>query len=159
MQNEIDLSGLKDLHALTQPSIWPLAYGWWVIMALGLILILCAVIGFIIWHNRPVVYAIRKIKKITEKEQDDLTYIKKLSQLLRRVAMAADGRAAIAPLSDSTWQDFLQNRTPFVLSESEAHLLAFAPYEQKVKRSFNRTLLMEHAIIWVKKVLSTKKYS
>ena len=159
MPNEIDLSGLRDLHTLAQPSIWPPAYGWWVILAIILGLILTAIICFIIWHNRPVVYAIRKIKKITDKEQDDLTYIKKLSQLLRRVAIAADGRATVAPLSDTKWQAFLQKRTPFVLSEAEAHLLAFAPYEQKVKRSFNRTLLMEHAIIWVKKVLDTKKSS
>ena len=159
MHHEIDLSGLKDLHELTKPDMWPLAYGWWVLGGLLLTAILIGIISFILWHNRPVIYANRKIKKITLAEHDDITYIKKLSQLLRRVAIAADGRAAIAPLSDTKWQHFLQHRAPLILSESEAHLLAFAPYEQKVKQPIHKDLLMEHSILWVKKVLDTKKSS
>ena len=159
MQHEIDLSGLKDLHILSKPSIWPLALGWWLIIGLFLCAILFGIIAYIIWHNRPVVYAIRKIKKITLTESDDIMYIKKLSQLLRRVAIAADGRSAIAPLSDTKWQHFLQQRAPLILSETEAHLLAFSPYEQKLNQPIQRPLLMDHTILWVKKVFETKKFS
>ena len=159
MQPEIDLSGLKDLHLLTEPSLWPLAYGWWVLLASLIGLILLGIIVFIIWHNRPVVYAIRKVKKITQKEMDDITYIKKLSQLLRRVAIAADDRTAVAKLSDIKWQQFLMTRVPKTLSEEEAHLIAFAPYEMSLKNSIHRDVLTDHVCQWIKNVLKNKKSS
>lgn len=159
MQPEIDLSGLKDLHLMTKPDLWPLAYGWWVVIICAGLAILLGIIGYMIWHNRPVVYAIRKIKKINQEEPDNLIYIKKLSQLLRRVAIAADGRSAIAKLSDTKWQKFLQKRAPKTLTEQEAHLIAFAPYIPKIKTLTNRPILTEHTISWVKKVLQNKKSS
>ena len=159
MQTEIDLSGLRDLHLLDKPDFWPLAYGWWILLALFLGLILLGIISFIIWHNRPVVYTIRKIKRINQKETDDQIYIKKISRLLRRVAIAADGRATIAQLSDEKWQRFLQHRAPKTLTEAEAHLIAFAPYIQNIPDPINRPVLTEHILLWVKKVLNNKKSS
>ena len=159
MQPEIDLSGLKDLHILTRPDWWPLAYGWWIIIGLICFTILLCLMAWLHWHQRPDVYAIRKLHKINQKESNDLLYIKKISQLLRRVAIAADGRANIAQLSDTTWQDFLQNRVPNLLSQTEAHLIAFAPYESEMKDPLDRALLTHHLALWIKKVLKNKKSS
>ena len=159
MQPEIDLSGLRDLHMLSQPNWWPLAYGWWIIIGVICATILLCLIIWAHWHQRPDVYAIRKLNKICKRETDDLLYIKKVSQLLRRVAIAADGRAHIAQLSDITWQDFLQNRVPNILSEEEAHLIAFAPYEASIQIPLNRSVLTDHLALWIKKVLKNKKSS
>jgi len=159
MQPEIDLSGLKDLHLMAQPGFWPLAYGWWVLIGVIGFVLLLTVILWMYWRARPVVYAIRKLNKINEKESDDLIYIKKVSQLLRRVSMAADGRATVAQLSDTKWQHFLQTRAPDTLTEQEAHLIAFAPYESDISGSFNRLVLTDHIAWWIKKVLKNKKSS
>ena len=159
MQPEIDLSGLKDLHLMEKPDLWPLAYGWWVLLGFIFLTIIIGIIGFIIWHNRPVVYAIRKVKKIDQKETDDQIYIKKLSQLMRRVAIAADGRPAIAQLSDESWQIFLQQRAPEILTKEEAYLIAFAPYMSHISNPINRPVLTEHVQLWIKKVLDCKKSS
>lgn len=159
MQPKIDLSGLKDLHLLAQPDIWPLAYGWWIIIGGVCALFILAMIGFVLWRRRPVVYAIRKINKLGQKNVEDLVYIKKISQLLRRVAIAADGRPAVAQLSDTKWQQFLLDRAPDTLTEQEAHLIAFAPYEPTPTLNLNRSVLTNHLVLWVKKVLKNKKSS
>ena len=159
MQPEIDLSGLKDLHEMVQPSWWPLAYGWWVLIVGVVVVVLLGICVHQMWRNRPDVYAVRKIKKLNQAEKKDLAYIKKVSQLLRRVAMAADGRAAVAKLSDVKWQQFLMARAPETLSEQEAHLIAFAPYEMSVKKSIHRDVFTEHVCEWIKKVLKNKKSS
>lgn len=159
MQPEIDLSGLRDLHLLAQPNWWPLAYGWWVIIAFVCIIILLAVLFWVHWRHKPDIYAIRKLTKISQKESDDLLYVKKISQLLRRVAIAADGRAAVAQLSDTKWQRFLQERAPDILPEYEAHLIAFAPYEPAIKKTINRPVFEDHLAQWIKKVLKSKKSS
>jgi len=159
MQPEIDLSGLRDLHLMAQPPIWPLATGWWLLLFILIAAVMIGCVGYHIWHQLPAVYAIRKLKKITEKEEDDLSYLKKISQLLRRVAIAADGRPKIARLSDFNWQKYLQQRIPHALTEKEAHLIAFAPYEASLEVSIKRSLLVEHASIWIKKVLKNKNSS
>jgi len=159
MTPQIDLSGLKDLHLLTQPSVWPLAIGWWILI--GTVLVLCGLIliCYHIWHQRPSVYAIRKTRKIASSIPDDLVYLKNISQLLKRVAIAVYGRPKIASLSDQTWQDFLLSEAPTTLTKKEAHLIAFAPYETKMKGVVDRDQLTQHLDQWIKKVFKNKKSS
>ena len=158
MTQQIDLSGLKDLHVLQEPSLWPLAAGWWLVIGVFLTLCILTLICYQLWRNKPSVYAIRKVRKM-ENIQDDLSYLKHISQLLRRVAIAVFGRPKIAPLSDQTWQDFLLNTAPDTLTAKEAHLIAFAPYESKIKGTLDRTQLTQHLTLWINKVFENKKSS
>ncbi len=158
MNSKIDLSGLKDLHLLSEPSWWPLATGWWVVIATILIVGVCSLLFYRAWRQRPSVYAIRKINKMIS-IPDDLSYLKHVSQLLKRVAIAVYNRQQIAPLSDQKWQDFLLTSAPNTLTKQEAHLIAFAPYESKLKKTINRALLTDHLILWVKKVFKNEKSS
>lgn len=159
MTPEIDLSGLKDLHILSEPSLWPLAIGWWVLF--GIIVAVC--LGTLVfrhfWRQRPSVYAIRKLNKMTVQMTDDLSYLKEVSRLLKRVAIAVYGRPQIAPLSDQKWQDFLLAAASDTLTKQEAHWIAFAPYESKFKGSLNRGLFANHLTLWIKKVFKNKKSS
>lgn len=159
MTPEIDLSGLKDLHILSEPSFWPLATGWWVLIGVIVILCLSALIFYHFWRQRPSVYAIRKLNKMTVQISDDLTYLKEVSQLLKRVAIAVYGRPKIAPLSDQKWQDFLLSAGPDTLTKQEARWIAFAPYESKFKGSLDRVLFANHLTLWIKKVFKNKKSS
>jgi len=159
MTPEIDLSGLKDLHILSEPSLWPLASGWWVLTGIIGALVLGTLILYHFWRQRPSVYAIRKLNKMTDQISDDLSYLKEVSQLIKRVAIAVYGRPKIAPLSDQKWQDFLLSAAPDTLTKQEAHWIAFAPYELKFKGSLNRVLFTNHLTLWIKKVFKNKKSS
>ena len=123
MESQIDLTGLKPLHFPVRPDIWPLAWGWYVIF--GIIL----VIALILIYRRmesPLTYAERELKKIQKASTDK--QLKLLSQLLKRVAMVRHGREAIAPLKEEAWQAFLLASAPNILTKEEAHLLAYAIY-------------------------------
>ncbi|MBQ3696251.1 MAG: DUF4381 domain-containing protein [Alphaproteobacteria bacterium] len=159
MTPEIDLSGLRDLHIPNAPAMWPLATGWWVLLAACLLLIIVSIVAYSIWHQRPENYALRKAQKMANSISDDLVYLKNISQLLKRVSIAVYGRTKIAPLSDKTWQDFLLKEAPDTLTKNEAHLISFAPYEQKLKTSLNRSQIAEHVELWIKKVFKNKKSS
>lgn len=159
MSADIDLSGLKDLHLLPEPSVWPLAIGWWLVLG-GLLVILVGIVTFYIcWHQRPVVYACRKARRIAQNCSDDLAYLKQISILLKRVAIATDGRQKIAPLSDEHWQEFLEKRVKGCLTKGEAHLIAFAPYEQKLSISFDKALLTQKVLQWIQKSFKNEKSS
>ena len=159
MQPEIDLSGLKDLHILSKPDFWPHAVGWWVVLG-GIVLIVClCVMGYKVWHERPVVYACRKVKKISKEVSDDLEFLKKIARLLKRVAIVTEGRSKVAFLSDIKWQNFLEKRVTHCFTEKEAALIAFAPYEVALSEPVDRGVLMNHALVWIKKIFKNKKSS
>ena len=159
MQPEIDLSGLRDLHFIAQPSIWPLPMGWWFLLVCLVLAVLGLVVCYVNWRKCPSVYACRKARQIAMNVTNELSYLKNLSQLLKRVAIVADGRPAVASLSDKKWQNFLCHRIKGIFSEEEAHLIAFAPYEEGPVSSVNRQILTQHATAWIKKILKDKKSS
>ena len=159
MTPNIDLSGLRDIHILSRPPIWPLAYGWWILLISLVVILIVFFAGRYLWRKRPVVYAVKVARNLTKENSNDLTYIKGLSQLLKRVAIAAFGRTTVASLSGMKWQEFLLTQAPDTFSKSEAHAIAFAPYEFKTKTKLPRDIFTDHAILWIKKVLKNKKSS
>ncbi len=158
MNPQVDLSGLKDLHMPTPPAAWPLPYGWW---ALGIGLVAVIILFFILkhwWHQRPVIYALHQYRETT-KLADDRAYLKAVSQLLRRVAIALYGRSVIASLSDQKWEDFLLSATPDTLTQKQAHLISFAPYQTNKKITISRPDFDKAVPLWIKKVFKNKKSS
>ena len=149
MNSEIDLTGLKGLHYPVTPDFWPLAWGWYVI--LGIILLIALIIVFKRMRS-PLAYANREMKKIQKSTPDK--QLKLLSQLLNRVAMARYGREAIAPLSEDAWQEFLLASAPNVLTKEEANQLAYAIYNPNPitpdKKPFSTTQK------WIEMVLKKK---
>ena len=138
MNSSFDLTGLKGLHYPVAPSWWPLAWGWYVILG---IILLVALIIFLKRMSSPLTYASREMKKIQKSAPEK--QLKLLSQLLKRVAMARYGREAIAPLSEDTWQEFLLASAPKILTKEQAHQLAYAIYnpnpETPDKKLFSAT--------------------
>ena len=128
MNSEIDLTGLKGLHYPIAPDFWPLAWGWYVILGVLLLLVM-----IIIYKKRssPLAYANKEMKKIQKSAPEK--QLKLLSQLLKRVAMARYGREAIAPLSENAWQEFLLASAPGILTKEEANQLAYAVYNPNPK--------------------------
>lgn len=150
--NQVDLSGLRDIHLPIEPSLWPLASGWYILFG---IIILIILVGFILWRlyqNKPLPYALRELEKIQRTPENQL---KLLSQLLKRVAMAKYGRKEIAPLTEDTWQEFLLSAAPKTLTQKQAHLLAFAVYAPDKK--MNEPALYKNIRQWIKTVLKRKK--
>ena len=151
IQANIDLSGLRDLHLPQEPSLFPLAYGWWVLLAIFLVCALVCMIAYKLWQRSPAVYAKHELMNIS-KLADDKDFLKEVSVLLRRVAIKSFGRQVIAPLSDKKWQDFLMTVAPKVLTEDEAYLIAFSPYEAKLKKQLNRSKFIVQVQTWMREV-------
>ena len=150
--NQVDLSGLRDIHLPIEPNLWPLAMGWHILIW-GILL--CFLIFFVLWRihcNRPLPYALRELEKIRKMSGNQL---KILSQLLKRVAMAKYGRKEIAPLTEDSWQEFLLSAAPNILTQEQAQLLAFSVYAPD--KQINDANLYKNARLWIKAVLKTKR--
>ena len=108
---------LRDLHLPEPISWWPLAPGWWLVIALVLF-----ALGWLLlraWRkyqfHAPRRYAIRELATLeTEylKHRNPVTLGQQLSELLRRAMMAYAPRHEVAGLTGEAWLEWLDKDLP-----------------------------------------------
>ena len=127
-----NLPELRDIHLPESVSLFPPAYGWWVIIA--------SIIGaWLLWRSFKLVY--QKSKKIYARKL--LNYVSidnpveaatEISAILRRVCVVRYKEAL--GLSGAAWINFLQSHTKENLPDNLAQLLQNAPYMQKQQKGY-----------------------
>lgn len=109
--NPADLP-LRDLHLPADVGWWPLAPGWWVLLALAASgLCFLAYRAWRRWrHNRARRFALRQLDRIAREfaGNNDLPWLgKQLSELLRRGLLAYAPRDEVAGLTGERWLQWL----------------------------------------------------
>jgi hypothetical protein len=128
---------LRDIHLPEGVSWWPLAPGWWLLLAL---LVLCvAIVLALRFYRRRL--RLRKLA-LAELQQIEQAFAEHgnlqqlagdCSVLLRRVCLSRFPRHEVAGLTDRAWLTFLNShsKTPPFDAES-ARILLHAPYQPQV---------------------------
>ncbi len=107
---------LRDIHGLDAIPWWPLAAGWWYVIAF--IALIAALIAASYWLMRYAPWLgwrrdahrqLRALKKALSKE-DPREVAGRLSELLRRIAMARSDRRTAAGLTGENWLHWLAER-------------------------------------------------
>lgn len=125
---------LRDLHLPDPTGWWPLAPGWWFLIALAL-----AGLGYLLrnawldWRrNAPRRLALRELARLRgeyERGVDIVTFARELSELLRRAMLACAPRAEVAGLTGARWLEWLDrglDDRPF--SDGPGRVLISLPY-------------------------------
>ena len=124
MENNNLLDQLKDIYLPPQiSSWWPLAYGWWVVIGVGILLLLLCLL------------ALRKRKKHSQyidgvindfKENVGEVYVRKpkevvqgISVYLKRIAIHKFTKDDIKLLHGKAWVEYLNSKTKSVMFEGE----------------------------------------
>lgn len=136
------MDNLPEIHDIYIPegvSIFPLAYGWWVILfaVFGSVFL----IRFILWSIKTSkkIYALNKLKKIETDEPIDAAV--QMSELLRRIC-AYKYKEARA-LYGNEWISFLNNHCSLKLSQNAANLLIYAPFMNKKDNTYDSTVALD----------------
>ena len=108
---------LRDLHLPDPVSWWPLALGWWLVIA-----VLFFGIGWLLlrawrqWRfNAPRRYALQAVAAVENEyrsHRDPVRLSKELSQLLRRGMLAYAPRSEVAGLTGEAWLRWLDQGLP-----------------------------------------------
>ena len=113
---------LHDIHELDAVGIWPLATGWWLMLA-GMVLLVLLVIGLRRWRPDWQRYlprygwsrdAARELTALRDQvgHGEVKVLASRLSELLRRIAIARCGRDLCAGLHGEPWLVWLADHDP-----------------------------------------------
>ncbi len=158
MNQTIDLSGLKDIHVPVEPDMFPLAYGWWVILILFFVVSITAMLVLYHFYFSPYRLALRELKALRAAQQNNVQFAKEVSKLLKRIAILKFGRDAVAGLSGPAWAHFLVVKVPNCLTREQANLIAFSSYlPPKTPEPITIDQLYPAVLKWIKIILRGKE--
>lgn len=138
MEQMDPLAQLKDIHLPEPVGLWPLAWGWWVLLIL-IVLILAWIV--FLWRrqqarNRYRALAIAELhraKLIFDQERDVASYLQHVSIILRRAALTGCGDSYHANLSGEAWLQWLDNQCPAIhknFTAGPGRVLLTGPYQK-----------------------------
>lgn len=147
--NPQDLAQLRDIHLPPPITWWPLAPGWYILATLIVLLSFMTIITFYRHHinNRAKRLALSTLSRY--KHEHDPLINAKISELLKRVALAYYPREQVANLHGDAWIAFLNNTGKGVDFNLVREELLFSPYQATANA--NSDLLFEIAFRWIKK--------
>lgn len=134
-----NLPELRDIHLPESVSLWPPAYGWYVII-IALILLYFAHKLYHLWRLKSKKnYALKLLSTLNTEEV--IKSASEISTLLRRICIYR--YPEIVAVEGKEWLKFLQTKTKHKLSESTAELLENAPYANPKKTKYSQQNLQE----------------
>ena len=155
MNTTSPLADLHDLHLPEPIGWWPPAPGWWLLLALLVLLVIG--ISFILRQRkrsllkRLTLAELGKLREEYRQTADSLLTIKQLSILLRRFCISYQPRTDAAALTGDDWLrhlDRLGDCQDF--TSGVGRLLAFGPYQQQPETDM--IPLLELCDSWLKKL-------
>jgi hypothetical protein len=136
MDEMLSLSDLQDVVLPAAPPLWPPAPGFWVL------LLLAAVLAFSLWRWRRLVRQGNAYRRAGLALLADARSVHEVSVTLKRVALAAWPRDAVASLHDAEWSGFLND------SCRDCHFDADA-WNNSAEAADHA--LLENASLWIRK--------
>lgn len=127
------LQELRDVHLPDPVSLWPPAPGWWIVGGL-VVLGIMAALWFRTYRRRTRARRLAMAELASVKQQylthhNDQWAVQRLSEIIRRYALAAFPRTEVAGLAGTSWLRFLdQTGRTTQFTEGVGRLLHSEPY-------------------------------
>lgn len=134
MNNTNVLADLKDIHYPEPISAWPLAFGWYLLIGLSVILLFGVVRFFYLrWQYQKRKKLIKKALDVLEQryheDPNDMTVFTDLSVWLKRLVLAYYPRKEVASLMGDDWLNFLDEIAGHAtFTNDTGRLLLIVPY-------------------------------
>lgn len=152
---------LRDIHLPDPVSAWPPATGWWVLLALIIIIFLAL---FLYKKYKPALKRKPAYKKLATNEfqaikkqfagNPSVELLRALSTLTRQITLSYYPRQQVASLTGEAWlQQIKALSGEHAFNQSQAELLLQAPYRQQV--DFNADEILSAFEQWLKHLPET----
>lgn len=151
-QHPPELAGLADIHAAAEPSLWPPAFGWWLLALLAIVILAllarAALQRLAVAHRRRAwVRALEELEGSHDPQRDPHGYLAALNRLFRAVALRAFPATGCARLEGEAWVAFITGLLPEDVDSEPLAALAHGPYEAHPQ--YDAAALRNLALVWV----------
>lgn len=146
------LSQLRDIHLPTAISWWPLAPGWYIIIALSMMIIAFFAIRYWrIWKFRQqAINAVTDLAHEFTQSQYAPSIIAKLNKLLKQMALTCSRNPSVASLYGQAWLEYLdQTGKTHAFTQGAGRLLISTPYQHQNAK--NALPLFKLAEKWIRR--------
>lgn len=129
-EQQAALEQLRDIRLPEPIGWWPLAPGWWALIAVAVLALAAGAVWAVLRRRTRRFAALRELDGLREqlKTGDQANVAADLAALVRRVALSAQGRH-LARLSDADWAEAL-SQGRFGLPPEVAALMTELPYRR-----------------------------
>ena len=142
-----DLSQLKDLHLPQEPSVWPLAAGWWLVILCALAVVIALSVLFVLYWTGLRRTTWQEFKRLSG--LPDNAYLPALNKLLKRVAI--HNKPSSASLYGKAWFSFLNKTKDVSFTQEDIDLFQKRLYNGSVKmKRAQREHIHSCATAWLK---------
>lgn len=148
-----DAASLSRLHDLVAPAPtpwWPLAPGWYVVMAFAAIASIA-----VLWRARAH-WRANAYRREALNELASTTTVAGVSELLRRTALVVAPRPEVASLAGAAWPAWLAERSPTPMPDGVSHVLANDVYRRQGS-SDELAALRDFAASWIRGHTASKR--
>lgn len=119
-----NLPELRDIHLPLDVSPFPIAYGWWLILAGIILVVLMAQFALYVRRYSKSRYALKLLRNVST--LNAVYAAQQMSEILRRICVLKYKEAAALPGKE--WLNFLNQHSKNKLNGNAAELLLNAPY-------------------------------
>jgi hypothetical protein len=114
--NQDPLTQLRDIHLPDPISIWPPAIGWWLLMAIIIVLAIAirwAIKRHLVYKKRQLMinHELANVLADYKRKGNFQVYIQALSELLKRAAISLRNDSHVAAYSGEQWQQYIKQYT------------------------------------------------
>jgi uncharacterized membrane protein len=138
------LDQLKNIHLPAQVSMWPLAWPWWVLLAVIITTIILAI--YLKRKNAWRKQALLQLNTIDSANK--MQCIQDCNRLLKQVAQLRFGQQCAA-LSGQKWLDFLDSKVKQAIFNPS--LTPFANAPDQVDTTINPVHVKQAVALWIRK--------
>jgi hypothetical protein len=130
---------LRDIHLPPTISWWPLAFGWWLVIALALLVLICLFFVVRKWMKmtlrKEAFKALAAIEQTYNVDGDPARSISELSRLMRRIIISQDDSEKLAGITGIAWLELLDKKMETLeFSQGKGQLLLNGPYQKTVDK-------------------------
>ena len=140
------LDQLRDIHLPEPIGWWPIAPGWWALLALICVLVVAAVVWTRMRRRSARFIALRELEAIDQGREEE--FLTQISSLLRRVARRRSAGADV--LTGEAWSAFLMEGK-HGMGRDSATLLATGPYGPPANQNFEPEALRAETATWIRR--------
>lgn len=150
-----DLTQLRDIHIPPAIGWWPIAPGWYILIALSILLV--ASISFLIYRyyrntrvRRHALSLLTHYQKKYAQEGHTQQSSAQVSELLKRVALFYFPRKEVANLQGEAWITFLTRTANNIDFNTVRIALLELPYQPEAPTAYDLNPLFAAAKTWIK---------